>query len=41
MIHSKEILHRDLKSANIFKSVPVFVPEPLVIEKNQRPFPAP
>jgi len=31
----------NLKSANIFQSAPVFVPEPLVIEKNQRPFPSP
>jgi hypothetical protein len=30
-----------LDSANIYKQGPVFMPEPLVIEKNQRPFPVP
>lgn len=30
-----------LSSANIFEKGPVYVPEPLVIEKNQRPFPVP
>ena len=32
---------KDLKTANIFKSEPVLMPEPLVIEKEQRPFPVP
>jgi hypothetical protein len=31
----------NLSSANIFEREPVFIPEPLVIEKNQRPFPIP
>jgi hypothetical protein len=30
-----------LSSANIYEQGPVFIPEPLVIEKNQRPFPVP
>ena len=30
-----------LNSANIYESKPTFIPEPLVIEKNQRPFPIP
>lgn len=30
-----------LNSANIFEREPVFIPEPLVIEKNQRPYPIP
>jgi hypothetical protein len=30
-----------LNSANIYEKGPVFIPEPLVIEKNQRPFPVP
>jgi len=30
-----------LSSANIYENKPVFMPEPLVIEKNQRPFPIP
>ena len=30
-----------LNSANIYEKEPVFIPEPLVIEKNQRPFPIP
>ena len=34
-----EIKH--LGSANIYEQGPVFIPEPLVIEKNQRPFPVP
>lgn len=28
-----------LSSANIFEKKPTYIPEPLVIEKNQRPFP--
>jgi hypothetical protein len=30
-----------LCDANIYKKGPVFIPEPLTIEKNQRPFPVP
>ena len=30
-----------LSSANIYESKPTYIPEPLVIEKNQRPFPIP
>lgn len=30
-----------LGCANIYESKPTFIPEPLVIEKNQRPFPIP
>jgi hypothetical protein len=30
-----------LGSANIYDKGPVYIPEPLVIEKNQRPFPVP
>jgi len=30
-----------LCSANIYDKGPVFMPEPLVIEKNQRPYPVP
>ena len=30
-----------LQSANIFEKGAVFIPEPLVVEKNQRPFPVP
>jgi hypothetical protein len=30
-----------LQSANIFDKSPTLMPEPLVIEKNQRPFPLP
>ena len=29
----------ELKSANIYEKGPVYIPEPLVIDKNQRPFP--
>jgi hypothetical protein len=32
---------RCLSTANVFESEPVFVPEPLVVEKRQRPFPVP
>ena len=28
-----------LKSVNIYEKEPTFIPEPLVVEKNQRPFP--
>ena len=30
-----------LESSNIYKKGPTFIPEPLVVEKNQRPFPVP
>ena len=30
-----------LESSNIYKKGPTFIPEPLVVEKNQRPFPIP
>ena len=30
-----------LESTNIYENTPILMPEPLVIEKNQRPFPAP
>jgi hypothetical protein len=30
-----------LQSANIYKNGPIYIPEPLVIEKNQRPYPIP
>ena len=30
-----------LNSANIYKTSKTYIPEPLVIEKNQRPFPVP
>jgi hypothetical protein len=30
-----------LGTANIYEKGPTFIPEPLVIEKNQRPFPVP
>jgi hypothetical protein len=30
-----------LGSANVFDKEPIYIPEPLVIEKNQRPFPCP
>lgn len=32
---------KDLKTANIYEKESVVMPQPLVIEKNQRPFPAP
>lgn len=32
---------KTLKSTNIFNKTPVIIPEPLVIEKNQRPYPIP
>lgn len=32
---------KNLETANVFKSEPVYIPEPLVVEKYQRPFPAP
>lgn len=31
----------ELCSANIYEKKPTFIPEPLVIEKNQRPYPIP
>lgn len=30
-----------LSTANIYQKKPVFIPDPLVIEKNQRPYPVP
>jgi hypothetical protein len=30
-----------LTSTNVYEKGSVFIPEPLVIEKNQRPFPVP
>lgn len=30
-----------LDSINIYENSPIFIPEPLVIEKNQRPYPIP
>jgi hypothetical protein len=30
-----------LSSANIYENEPTYVPEPLVVENNQRPFPVP
>jgi len=30
-----------LRNANVFDKEPIYIPEPLVIEKNQRPFPCP
>lgn len=30
-----------LESANVFQKEPIFLPEPLVVIKNQRPFPIP
>lgn len=32
---------KNLHSANVFDKSTVYIPEPLVVEKNQRPFPAP
>jgi|TARA_B110000093_G_C12967825_1_gene410583 hypothetical protein len=32
---------RTLETANFFEKGPVLMPDPLVIEKNQRPFPSP
>jgi hypothetical protein len=32
---------KTLETANFFERTPVFIPEPLVVEKNQRPFPVP
>lgn len=32
---------KKLEMANIFKSEPTYIPEPLVIQKGQRPFPVP
>lgn len=30
---------KKLQSANVFDKGPIYIPEPLVVEKNQRPFP--
>ena len=30
---------KTLESANVFKKGPTYMPEPLVVEKNQRPYP--
>ena len=32
---------KKLEPANFFERTPVFIPEPLVVEKSQRPFPVP
>jgi len=32
---------KNLCTANIFETGPIYIPEPLIVEKNQRPFPAP
>jgi len=32
---------KTLQTANFFERIPVFIPEPLVVEKSQRPFPVP
>ena len=32
---------KKLEMANIFKTEPTYIPEPLVIQKGQRPFPVP
>jgi len=32
---------KQLQSANVFDKGPVYIPEPLVVEKKQRPFPTP
>ena len=32
---------KDLESANVFEKAPVYLPQPLAIEKHQRPFPVP
>jgi len=32
---------KKLKSANIYDLQEIYIPEPLIIEKNQRPFPVP
>ena len=32
---------KQLKSANVFEKSPIYIPEPLVVEKNQRPYPVP
>jgi hypothetical protein len=31
----------NLKSTNIYQKGPIYVPEPFILEKNQRPFPIP
>ena len=32
---------KNIKTVNIYKNETIYIPEPLVIEKNQRPFPIP
>lgn len=32
---------KQLSTANVFDKEPTYIPQPLVMEKNQRPFPAP
>jgi hypothetical protein len=32
---------KNIESINLYKKEPVFIPEPLIIEKNQRPYPVP
>jgi len=32
---------KTLESANVFEKGPIYMPKPLVVEKSQRPFPAP
>lgn len=32
---------KQLSNANVFEKEPTYIPQPLVIEKNQRPFPTP
>ena len=32
---------KDLCWANVYKKGPVYIPDPLVLDKNQRPFPVP
>jgi len=32
---------KNLSTANVFEKGPIYIPEPLVVEKNQRPFPVP
>ena len=40
-ISSSSVSLTKIDSTNIYEKGPVFIPEPLVIEKNQRPFPVP
>ena len=32
---------KQLSTANVYEKDPTYIPEPLVMEKNQRPFPKP